>query len=219
MVEGGGELVKWIGRSVSGGAEAWASFLSVGCVFGPVERGEVVDLDGIGVDDGEGHAVGGQGEVLTGALDGGTVNLEELPASAGLIDDDGLGADFVGADRLIRDCGRAKYDAAEGEAAAGRSISDGGCDEVAKEALFPHFFATHIEAPKLLPVVAVAAAKGHEFAVADEDRCWCAGGVEGRELVDLAAVGVEVEGPMLMSLIDDGEVARGGGGDVTRSGG
>ena len=50
--------------------------------------------------------------------------------------------------------------------------------------------------------------------MADEERGGAAGGVEGREFVDLAGVGVEVEGPVLMSLIDDGEVAGGGGGDV-----
>ena len=53
-----------------------------------------MDFDGVAVDDGEGHAIGGQGEVLPGALDGRAVNLEELPAGTGLIDDDGLGADF-----------------------------------------------------------------------------------------------------------------------------
>ena len=79
----------------------WASLRS-DLVFGG-ERREVVDLDGVGVDDGEGEAVGGEGEVLAGAFDRRAVGAEELLAGAGLVDDDGLGADLIGADWLVGD--------------------------------------------------------------------------------------------------------------------
>ena len=80
VVAAGGELVRWIGTSVSAGAAAWAS-LTCGLFLGG-ERRELIDLDGVGVDDGEGHAVGGEGEVLTGALDGGAVDVRScLPVS------------------------------------------------------------------------------------------------------------------------------------------
>ena len=69
--------------------------MTAACFFGGEGR-EAVDLDGAGVDDGEGHAVGGEGEVLAGALDGGAVDVEELLAAVGLVDDDGLGADHLG---------------------------------------------------------------------------------------------------------------------------
>jgi hypothetical protein len=61
---------------------------------------------------------------------------------------------------------------------------------------------------------AAAAAEGDELAVADEEGGWGAGGVEGRELGDLAGVRVEVEGPVLVALIDDSEIAGDGGGDI-----
>jgi hypothetical protein len=79
-----------------------AGQLEVGLVFGGEGR-EGVDLDGFSVDDGEGEAVGGQGEVLAGAFDRRAVGAEELLAGAGLVDDDGLGADLVCADGLVGD--------------------------------------------------------------------------------------------------------------------
>ena len=109
-------------------------------------RAGEVDLDGVGVDDGEGEAVGGEGEVLAGTLDGRAVGAEELLAGVGLVDDDGLGADLVGADGLVGDERATQHDAAEGEASGGGGEGEGRSDVVAEEALLPHLFAAHVEA-------------------------------------------------------------------------
>ena len=58
-------------------------------------------------------------------------------------------------------------------------------------------------------------AEGDELAAADEEGGGTTGGVERGEFVDFAGVGVEVEGPVLMSLIDDGEITGSSGGDVS----
>jgi hypothetical protein len=50
----------------------------------------MVNLDGVGMDEGEGQAVRGECEVLACTLYGGTVGVEDLLATVGLIDDDGL---------------------------------------------------------------------------------------------------------------------------------
>jgi hypothetical protein len=61
----------------------------IGFVFG-AERREVIDLNSVGVDDGESGATGGEGEVLACALDRRAVGVEELLAGAGLVYDHGL---------------------------------------------------------------------------------------------------------------------------------
>jgi len=95
---------------------------------------------------------------------------------------------------------------AEGETATGRSVDERRSDEVAEEALLPHLLAAHVEAAECADGLAVAAAEGDELAVADEEGIGAAGGVEGRELVDFASVGVKVEGVVLMALVDGREI-------------
>ncbi len=177
------------------------------------QGGEGVDLDGVGVDDGEGEAVGSEGEVLAGAFDGGALGAEDLFAGVGLVDDDGLGLDLVGADGLVGDEGGVGEDAAEGEASTGGGEDEGGGEVVSVEVLLPHLFTAHIEAAEDVEALAFVTGEGDELAVADEEGGWGAGGVERGELVDLAGVRVEVEGEVLAALVDDGEIAGGGGGD------
>jgi hypothetical protein len=92
-------------------------------LFGGEGR-ETVDLDGVGVDDGEGEAVGGEGKVLACTLYGGAVGVEDLFAAVGLIDNNGLRGDLIGADGLIDHGGGVEEDAAEGESAAGRGVDE-----------------------------------------------------------------------------------------------
>src|SRR6202008_5032539 len=127
-------------------------------------------------------------------LDGRAIGAEELLAGTGLIDDDVLTVDLIGTDGLVGDKRTAEHDPAKSEAAANGRVGDGGCHEVAEEALLPHLLAAHIEAAELLAVLAGMTAEGDELAVADEERGGTAGGVERGELVDFAGVGVEVEG-------------------------
>ena len=114
---------------------------------------------------------------------------------------------------------RGGHDAAEGEAAAGWGKGEGRRDVVAEEALLPHLFAAHVEGTDDAGGLAAAAAEGDEFTVADEDGEGAAGGVEGWELGDLAGEGVEVEGPALVALVDDVEMAGGGEGDLAEGSG
>jgi len=65
------------------------------------EGRETIDLDGVGVDEHEGEAVGREGEVLACTLYGGAVNVQDLLAAVGLVDDHGLRRDLVGTDGLI----------------------------------------------------------------------------------------------------------------------
>jgi hypothetical protein len=65
--------------------------------------------------------------------------------------------------------------------------------------------------------MAVAAAEGDELAVADKEGSRCAGGVEGRELIDLAGEGVKVERVVGVALVDDGEIAGSGGRNASGS--
>ncbi len=95
----------------------------------------MVDLDGIAVDDGEIHSVGGQREVLPGALDRKGIDAEDLLAAVGLVDDDALASDHLGDQHLrlsVRD------EAAEGEPAAGRSEDEGGGEVGIEHRLLPH---------------------------------------------------------------------------------
>src|SRR5258708_4277386 len=96
---GGGGGAAWGGSGGGGGGGFGLGLVVVG------EGREVVDLEGVGVNDGESEAVGRQGEVLASALDRRAVGVDELLAGAGLIDDDGLRADFVAADHLVGDGG------------------------------------------------------------------------------------------------------------------
>jgi hypothetical protein len=97
--------------------------------------------------------------------------------------------------------------AAKGESAAGRGVDKRRGDEVAEEALFPHLLPPHVEAPDCTDGVTGTAAEDDELAVTDEEGKGAAGGVEGREFVDLAGVGVEVKGVMMMALVHGGEIA------------
>jgi hypothetical protein len=100
-----------------------------------------------------------------------------------------------------------EQDPAEGESTAGRGVDEGRSDEVPEEALLPHLLTTHVESPHSAYGVAVAAAEDDEFAMTDKERKGGTGGVEGRELVDLSGVGVEVKGVVLVALVDSGEIA------------
>jgi len=85
------------------------------------EGRKTIDLNGVGVDEREGEAVWGEGEVLACTFYRGAVNVQDLFAAVGLIDDDGLRRDLFGDDGLIGYHGVAKENPAEGEAAAASS--------------------------------------------------------------------------------------------------
>jgi hypothetical protein len=178
------------------------------------ERRELIDFDGVGMDDAEIEPVGRESEVLTGAFDRRALDLEELVAAVGLVDDDGLGGELFRLDVVSVEDGRGGHDAAEGEASAGRSEGEVGVDVLAEEALLPHLLAAHIEGADDPGGLAATAAEGDEFTVTDEDGVGTAGGVEGREFEGFAGEGVEVEGPALVALIDDVEMAGGGEDDL-----
>jgi hypothetical protein len=92
--EANGEVVLgWFGTSGQ---------FDVRFVFGGEGR-KIVDFDGVGVDDSETEAIGREGEVLSGPLDGGAVGAKELFAGAGLVNDDALRANLVSADGLVGD--------------------------------------------------------------------------------------------------------------------
>src|ERR1700733_1622608 len=62
--------------------------------------------------------------------------------------------------------------------------------------------------------------EGDELAAADEERRRAASGVEGREFLYLASsIGVEVEGPMVTALVEDGNIPGGVGGNSYRTAG
>ena len=69
-----------------------------GCLLFLRKRWHVVERDGSIVTQGEGHSVGGDGEVLAGGFDGGAVEVQELIAVGGLVDVDGLLADLADGD-------------------------------------------------------------------------------------------------------------------------
>jgi len=73
--------------------------------------------------------------------------------------------------------------------------------------LFPHLLTTHVESAHSTDSLAVAAAEDDELAVTNKERKGGAGGVEGREFIDLSSVGVEVEGVVLVALVDGREIA------------
>src|ERR1700761_6869334 len=133
--------------------------------------------------------------------------MQDLLAAIGLIDDDGLRRDLFRDDGLIGYHGVVHENPAEGEATTRWRVDERWGDEVAEQALLPHLLAAHVEAAYGADGLAITAAPDDEFAVADEEGIRRAGGVEGRELVDLAGVGVEVEGVVLMALIDCVEIA------------
>ena len=136
----------------------------------------MVDLDGIAVDDGEIHSVGGQREVLPGALDWKGIDMEDLLAAVGLVDHDALASDHLGDKHLglsVRD------KAAEGEPAARGGEDEGGREVGVEHRLLPHLFAAHVEAADDLEVVGAVATESNKLAAADEDGDGPAGGVEG----------------------------------------
>ncbi len=176
-----------------------------------------VDLDGVAVEDGEAHPIGREGEVLPGALDRQGLDMQELPAAVGLVDDHALAAEQLRYQRLCVANGRMSDDTAEREPAAGGGKDEGGGGVGLEEGLLPHLLSAHVEGSDDLHGIAAVTAEGNELTAADKQGGRATGGVEGRKLVGLAGVGVEVEGPMLTPLIDDGEIAVGGGGNSTRN--
>ena len=162
------------------------------------------------MEDGQIHPVRRESEVLAGALDWLGVGAKDLLAAVGLEDDDALTADQLRDEELGL---RMRGDAAEGEPAAGGSEDEEGGEPGVLYGLLPHLLAAQVEGADDLEGVVAVATEGDELAAADEEGRGAAGGVEWRELAGFARVGVEIEGPVLAALVDDGEIAFGDGGD------
>ena len=166
------------------------------------EGGHGVEIDGSVVAEGEGHAVGGDGEVLAGGLDGDAVEMQELIAVGGLEDVDGLAADLAGGDVAEASQVRIDDEAADGEASGGCGKGEGGPEGCFVEALLPHLGTEEVKGGEAAGIASAAAAEDDELCLTDEGGEGMAGGVEEGKLVDLAGVGVDVEGPGLRAVAE-----------------
>jgi hypothetical protein len=208
----GGDLGE-VDCGFGGGGRGFFGELDGGLVLGAEGR-QGVDLDSAVADDGDAHAVGGEGEVLAGAGGGGAFDVEEGLAGVVLDDVDAFGEDHGGIERVDTDDGGVDDEASEGEASGDGGEDEGWRDVGAAENLLPGGVTAEIEGGDGLARGSAVTAEDEELTWADEEGDGAAGGVEEGEFEALAGVGLEVKGPAIVSFVEDVEEAFGGEGKV-----